>query len=179
MKKLLIGTLLTASLAATAAPLVLAQTASSSADGPRAERFAHRHGRGHGQHAMRLPSERMEARLAYLKTALKITAAQEAQWNSFADTLRQHARDADERYKARHAQHERGVKRTPLTAIERMERRQSRLAAKAERLKKTLTAAKPLYAALSSEQQQVADGLVARRGRGRSDFRHHGWHGRG
>lgn len=174
MKKLLVGTLVTASLAAAGASLVLAQTASSGADGPRAARLAHQH--GHGRHAMRLPSERMEARLAYLKTALKITAAQETQWNSFADTLRQHARDADERYKARHAQHERGVKRTSLTAIERMERRQARLAAKAERLKKTLTAAKPLYAALSPEQQQIADELVARRGRG---FRHHGRHGRG
>ena len=174
MKKLLVGTLVTASLAAAGASLVLAQTASSGADGPRAERLAHQH--GHGQHAMRLPSERMEARLAYLKTALKITAAQEVQWNSFADTLRQHARDADERYKARHAQHERGVKRTPLTAIERMERRQARLAAKAERLKKTLTAAKPLYGALSPEQQQIADELVARRGRG---VRQHGRHGRG
>lgn len=178
MKKLLVGTLVTASLAAAGASLVLAQTASSGADRPRTEHLAHQHGHGHGQHAMRLPSERMEARLAYLKTALKITAAQEAQWNSFADTLRQHARDADERYKARHAQHERGVKRTSLTAIERMERRQARLAAKAERLKKTLTAAKPLYAALSPEQQQIADELVARRGRSRG-FRHDGWHGRG
>ncbi|MDH3288020.1 MAG: Spy/CpxP family protein refolding chaperone [Betaproteobacteria bacterium] len=174
MKKMLIGTLVTVSLAAAAAPLVLAQTALSGTDGPRAERLAHRH--GHGQRAMRLPSERIEARLAYLKTALKITDAQEAQWNSFADALRQHTRGADERFKARHAQRDQNVRRTPPTAIERMERRQARLAAAAERLKKTLTAAKPLYAALSPEQQQIADELFARRGRG---FRHHGWHHRG
>lgn len=175
MKKLLMGTLVTASLAAAAAPLVLAQSASTSADGPRAERSAHRY--GHGQRAIRMPSERIEARLAYLKTALKITDAQEAQWNSFADTLRQQARAADERVKARHAQREEGVKRSRPTAIERMEHRQAHLAAAAERLNQTLTAAKPLYAALSPEQQQIADELFARRGRG--GFRHHGWHARG
>jgi hypothetical protein len=175
MKTLLVGTLVTASLAAAAAPLVFAQTASSSADGPRAERLAHRH--DHGKRAMRLPSERIDARLAYLKTALKITAAQEAQWSGFADTLRQQARAADESFKARRAQREQGVKRSRPTAIERMERRQTRLAAAADRLNQTLAAAKPLYAALSPEQQQIADELFARRGRG--GFRHHGGHGRG
>ena len=70
MKKLIVGTLVGASLAAAAAPLLLAQSATSSTDKPQAERFAHRH--GHGKRAFRMPSERIEARLAYLKAALKI-----------------------------------------------------------------------------------------------------------
>lgn len=175
MKTLLVGTLVTVSLAAAAAPLVLAQTASSSSDRPRAERIAHRP--DHAKRAMRLPSERIEARLAYLKTALKITDAQEAQWTGFADTLRQHARAADERFKARRAQRELRATRSRPTAIERMEHRQARLVAATERLSQTLAAAKPLYAALSPEQQQIADELFARQGRG--GFRHHGRHGRG
>lgn len=172
MNKLLIGTLVAASFVAATAPLVFARSASSGAEGPRAD---HRH--GHGQRAMRLPSERVEARLAYLKTALKITDAQEAQWSGFADTLRQQARAADERFKTRHAQRQERVKRARPTAIERMEHRQARLAAAAERLNQTLIAAKPLYAALSPEQQQIADELFARRGH--RGFRHHSWHGRG
>lgn len=176
MKKLLLGTLFTAGLAAAAAPLVLAQTtASPAADGPRAERLAHRH--GHAQRTTRLPSERVEARLAYLKTALKITDAQAAQWDAFSDTVRQQARSADERVKARRAQREQGVKRARPNAVERMERRQARLAAAAERLSETLVAAKPLYAALSPEQQQIADELFARRGHG--GFGDRGRRGRG
>jgi len=175
MKKLLAGSIITASLAAVAVPLVLAQTASPSPAEPRAERFAHH--RDYGNRLIRLPSERMEARLAYLKTALKISEAQEAQWTGFADTLRQQARAADERFKARRAQREQRMKHSRPTAIERMERRQTRLAAAAERLNQTLAAAKPLYAALSPEQQQIADELFARRGRG--GYGHHGRHGRG
>ncbi|KPK18001.1 MAG: hypothetical protein AMJ67_12280 [Betaproteobacteria bacterium SG8_41] len=167
MNKLLIRTVVAASFAAATAPLVLAQSASSGAEGLRTE---HRH--GHGQRAMRLPSERVEARLAYLKTALKITDAQEAQWSGFADTLRQQARAADERFKTRHARRQERVKRSRPTAIERIEHRQARLAAAAERLNQMLIAAKPLYAALSPEQQQIADELFSRRGH--RGFRHRG-----
>jgi hypothetical protein len=45
-----------------------------------------------------------------------------------------------------------------------MERAQTRLAASSTRLNETLAAAKPLYAALSPEQQKVADELLAPRG---------------
>ena len=173
MKKLILSTLVSASLAATAAAPVLAQTAGAESAGPQAGHSAQRH---HGQRAARLPSERVEARLAYLKTALKITDAQQPQWNAFADTLRKQARAGDERMKARQAQMAEGRKGTPPTAIERMERAQTRLAASSTRLNETLAAAKPLYAALSPEQQKVADELLAPRGH-RGPGRH-GGHGR-
>jgi len=162
MKKLILSTLVSASLAAAAAAPVLAQTAGAESAGPQARHSAQRH---HEQRAFRLPSERVEARLAYLKTALKITDAQQPQWNAFADTLRKQARAGDERMKARQAQMGEGRKGTPPTAIERMERAQTRLAASSTRLNETLAAAKPLYAALSPEQQKVADELLASRGR--------------
>ena len=173
MKKLILSTLVSASLAATAAAPVLAQTAGAESAGPQAGHSAQRH---HGQRAARLPSERVEARLAYLKTTLKITDAQQSQWDAFADTLRKQARAGDERMKARQAQMAEGRKGTPPTAIERMERAQTRLAASSTRLNETLAAAKPLYAALSPEQQKVADELLAPRGH-RGPARH-GGHGR-
>src|SRR5690606_31876467 len=94
--------------------------------------------------ARRLPSERMEARLAQLKSALKITPEQDPQWNAFADTLRKQARAADERIQARRAKVKDG-KRAPMTAIERLERRKAFLAAAAARTDELLAAARPLY----------------------------------
>jgi len=173
MKKLLLSTIVSAALAAAAAPLALAQTAAPGSEGPQAERFAHR--QQYGQRAFRLPSERVEARLAYLKTALKITDAQQPPWDAFAGTLRKQARAADERVQARRAQMAKEGERTPPTAIERLERRQARLAAASARLNETLAAAKPLYAALSPEQQKIADELLASPG-GRGGFRHRGGH---
>ncbi len=173
MNKLILNTLVSASLAVAAAPLALAQTADPNPEGPQFQRFAHRG--YHDQRAFRLPSERMEARLAYLKTALKIADAQQPQWNAFADTLRKHAREADKRMEARRSQIEQKRRDTPPTAIERMEFRQARLAAAATRLNDVLAAAKPLYAALSPEQQKIADELFAPR---RHGMPHRGMRGR-
>ena len=61
-----------------------------------------------GKHAFTKPSERIEARLAYIRTALKITDAQQAQWNAFAETLRNQARSADQRMQEFRAQREPG-----------------------------------------------------------------------
>jgi hypothetical protein len=49
-----------------------------------------------------------------------------------------------------------------------MERGQARLAAASARLTETLAAAKPLYAALSPEQQKVADEVLTPRRDGRA-----------
>src|SRR6478609_6292649 len=112
MRKTIIGTLVTLSLAA-AVPLAVAQSATPSA-APRA---------AHAQHAFRMPSERTEARLAYVKTALKITDAQASQWDAYASVIRKHAQDADQRVQARHARMEQakaaGGERKRPTAIER------------------------------------------------------------
>ena len=98
MKKSIVSTLVSAALVTAAAAPALAQTGGSAAEGPvlsgaegpQARHFAQR--QHDGQRASRLPSERIEARLAYLKTALKITDAQLPQWEAFADTLRKHAK---------------------------------------------------------------------------------------
>jgi Spy/CpxP family protein refolding chaperone len=174
MNKLILSTLVSASFAAVAVPLVFAQTANPNPEGTRAQHFEHRG--HHGQHAFRLPSERIEARLAYLKTAMKITDAQQPQWDAFAATLRKQAREGDERIKAHGSKMAQGHKNAPPTAVERMEFRQARLAAASARLSETLAAAKPLYASLTPEQQKVADEVLAPRGHGM--FHRHGMHGR-
>jgi len=175
MNKLIQTALISAGLVA-AAPLALAQ-APNAEGGPQARQFAH--GQGHGQRAQRSPAERVEAQLAYLKTALKITAEQETQWNAFADVRRKQARDAGERMEKFRAQRTEGQKRTPPTAIERLERRQAMMAAASTRLNETLAAAKPLYAALSPEQQKVADEVLVRGGRGGPGHRGGGHRGHG
>lgn len=155
MKKSIVSTLASLSLAAAVVPLAAAQ----SADPGARERSAH------SQHAFRMPSERVEARLAYLKTALKITDAQAPQWNAFAGVVRSHAKQADQRMQERRARMEqaKGSERQRATAIERLERRQQFLATAAARSGELLTVQKPLYAALSPEQKQVADELLAPR----------------
>ena len=172
MNKLILSALVSAGLAA-AAPLSLAQSAG---DGPQARHDAQRH-RQHEPRAFSMPGERIEARLAYLKTALKITDAQQPQWEAFANTLRKHARDMDQRIKARHEQMAQEHHDRKVTAIERLERRQARLTAASARLNDTLAAAKPLYAALSPEQQKVADELLGS-GSGRHRMRHGHMRGR-
>lgn len=162
MKKTILSTLVSAALVAAAAAPALAQTGSPGAADTQARHHAQR--QHEGQRAFQLPSERVEARLAYLKTALKISDAQQAQWNGFAETLRKHAREADKQVQAMRSEvAARREKGTPPTAIERMERGQQRLATAYTRQSETLAAAKPLYAALSPEQQKIADEVLTPR----------------
>lgn len=168
MNRLVLNTLVSATLAA-AAPLALSQPGG---EGPQARHQSAQH--QHEQRASRLPSERVEARLAYLKTALKITDAQQAQWDTFANTLRKQARDMDERVKARRTRAAEGVRDARPNAIERLERRQARLEAASARLNEMLAAAKPLYAALTPEQQKVADELMSAQRRGIRHGHHRG-----
>jgi len=163
MNKLLLTSLVSAGLIA-AIPPAIAQ-APGAEGGPQARQFAHR--QAQGQRAFRNPVDRMEARLAYLKTALKIDDSQESQWNAFAEVRRKQAREAAARIEQFRVQRaERQAKGAPPTAVERMERRQAMLANAQTRLAETLAATKPLYAALSPDQQKVADELLAPRGRG-------------
>ena len=158
MNKLVTTTLVSLALAA-AAPLAAAQATAPDAPQQRQARP------DQGKRDARLPSERVEARLAEAKTKLKITSAQEPQWNSFADVTRRHAKAADERVKA--MRDGKGSQGKRPTAVERLERRQQMAAAHSQRLTEVIAAAKPLYAALSAEQKAIADDMLTpRRGHG-------------
>ncbi len=174
MKRVFLATAVSAAFAL-AAPALFAQSSQSAentdvvaqaapAPAPSEQRGGPHHGPGaHGMH-MRMPSERIEARLAYIRTALKITDAQQAQWDTFANVMRKHASDMDQRMKQRMAQHQAGAQRPErpqLSAVERLERQQQRLAQRSARLNEVITAAKPLYASFSPEQKQIADQMLA------------------
>jgi hypothetical protein len=163
MNKLITTLIVSAGLTA-GAPLAFAQAAPSP-DAPQA-RTAPRGPGMHGHHAQRArmsAADRTEARLAYVRTALKITDAQQPQWDAFAGVLRKHAQQRDEFRKTRLEQ---GKPARAANAIERLERRQKFMTVASERMGEVLAAAKPLYASLSPEQQQIADGLIARQGHG-------------
>lgn len=161
MSKKLAGALLIFGLSSVLS--VHAQTSAA----PETQPQAH-HGMRHqdGKRAFGKPSERIEARLAYIRTALKITDAQQAQWNAFAETLRNHARAADERMQQLRAQRERGAANERSSAIARLEQEQQRHAASVTRINELLTVQRPLYAALSADQKAIADELLAPRHHG-------------
>jgi hypothetical protein len=101
--------------------------------------------------------------------------------------MRKHARERDQRMQQMRAKWEaaRGsqaqrpdgamrdgqrMQRPQANAIERLERTQQRMNERSARLNEVIAAAKPLYAAFSPEQKQIADAMLARQG--------HGGHGR-
>jgi hypothetical protein len=180
-------TLVAACLAAFASTTVLAQAPAAK---PQAGRHAHS---GTEQRPFSKPSERVEARLAYQKTALKITDAQTPQWNAYAEFARKQAKDMEQRFekmrgtmRAQRGTEGRGPQSGPgrqrPNAIESLERRQGVHAEAIRLINERLAVQKPLYAALSPEQQKVADTVLnPRMGRagpgGRGERGHRGKHG--
>ena len=170
MNRLLSTTLVSVFLAATSASMAIAQTAANenaqSAPSP---------GHRHMDRPFSRPTERVEARLAYVKTALKITDAQQSQWDAYAIVVRKNAQDMEQRFQSTrsgepgHAGHQR------TNAIERLERMQSHLADAVTRINQLLAVEKPLYAVLSPEQQKVADVVLNQHLQSRE---RHSMHGR-
>jgi hypothetical protein len=97
----------------------------------------------------------VEGRLAFLKTELKITPAQEPQWTKFADVIRANAKGAQA---GMQAMMQAGAK--SATAPEVLARHEKMLTAKLESVRALKAAFDPLYASLSDEQKKSADELV-------------------
>jgi periplasmic protein CpxP/Spy len=169
MNKLLATTLVSIGIAA-AVPAALAQTAAPAADGGRGQ-FAQRQSE---QRAFRMPSERLEAQLAYIKTALKITPAQQSQWDAYVNVRRNQATAMDRFIQERRAQMaQRPADAQHPTFVERRERQRERLVVATQRLDELVTVEKPLYAALTPEQQRVANEVLAAGGRRHGGGFHH------
>jgi len=107
------------------------------------------------------PASLAEGRLAWLKSELKITSAQEPAWKNFADQQRQQAEAMQALMKAM-------PEKAPATAVERMEVRNQWTKQRQEQAEKMTTAFKGLYAALTPEQRSEVDQIWAAR---------HGFHG--
>jgi protein CpxP len=128
----------------------LAQTTPAPANSSAAQSEAH-------HHAMQrmLPGQLVDGRIAFLKTELKITPAQETQWQQVAGAMHENANSLDQAIKT--ARQDRGS----MDAVQRLALREQFAKVRAENDARLLAAFKPLYASLSPEQQQVANQLVA------------------
>lgn len=91
-----------------------------------------------------------DARLAYLKAELKITSAQEPAWNTYATAMKQHAESMQALRNQMFAAAQSGGPEQFTQRAELMKQR----AARAETM---AGAVKDLYAALTPEQQALAD----------------------
>jgi len=107
-------------------------------------------GFGPGAGARGNPTAAAEARLAYLKSELKITSGQEAAWKTFADQARQQA-------EAMQALRTTMQGSTAATAPERLELRNQVMKKRQEQMEKSTGALKDLYAALTPEQKAIVD----------------------
>jgi hypothetical protein len=138
-------------------PAQAAESTTAPAPAPATPDMQAKHQGKHWQHAHRHlgPGARprfLEGRIAFMKAVLQITPAQEGQFNGLADALRANAKDRETTFAAFMAN--RGKHRT---AVERMERREQVAKLRVQQQDRMLTAFKPLYAALTPDQQKVAD----------------------
>ena len=111
----------------------------------------------------RMPGKFVDGRIAFLKAELKITPAQEAQWQQVEAAMRENAKQLDQTITAS------CQNRANMDAVQRRELREQFAKVRAGSDARLLVAFKPLYASLSPEQQQMANQLVGA---------HHQWHRR-
>jgi len=95
--------------------------------------------------------QRVEARIKQLHEQLRITPAEESQWNQFAQTMRDNAREMDETAMQRAQQF------PTMTAVQNMQSYEKLAEAHVQHLQKLLPAFQTLYDAMPPEQKQVAD----------------------
>ncbi len=102
-------------------------------------------------------ADHLEGRLAFLKTELKITDAQLAQWNAFADAARTSAAQMTEMMKQKLAMKPDDAK---SGLPERLAMHEKQMTSHLEMLRRMSAALTPLYATFSDEQKAAADSLL-------------------
>lgn len=110
---------------------------------------------GQGRAAMMQgdPTVRIENRLAFLKSELKITPEQEQAWQAFAETVK--AQSAEMPRMGRNMT-------TSGTAPEQIDQRITFMQQRLERMQAVSRAMQDLYGVLTPEQQTAADRLMSR-----------------
>lgn len=99
--------------------------------------------------------DRLERRLDYLHSELKITPAQQRLWDDFANVVRETANGGPVR--GPQSDRDRDGRREAPGILDRLERRQEILTQQNDQLNRIVTALRPLYAALSPDQKRTAD----------------------
>jgi hypothetical protein len=160
-----------------ALPACAAETgAQAQTTNDRPVQMAQGHGHGHGHHGMHgrhgsrsdmMSPERIEGRLAFLKTELKITEAQAPQWNAYAEFKRNQAKAMQARHAAfkeqRAQQKKDGAERREARPLpERLAAREKMVEQHLVQMKQSKAVIEPLYNALSPEQRKTADQLLGR-----------------
>lgn len=95
--------------------------------------------------------QRVEERITWLHTQLKITPEQEPQWKAFADVMRSNGQTMGDLYK------QRMEGENTRNALDDMKQYAQISQAHAEDMQKLVTAFEPLYTSLSPEQKKLAD----------------------
>jgi hypothetical protein len=101
--------------------------------------------------------DHVEGWIAFLRTELKITDAQNAAWNAFADALRTNAKSLGEIRASMMPQQ--GA--APQTLVDRLTLQEKWLAARLEGTRAIKSALSNLVASFSDEQKKAADELLA------------------
>jgi hypothetical protein len=104
--------------------------------------------------------DRVEGRIAFLRTELKITDAQASAWNAFADALRTNAKKLGE-VRASMMLQSGSAQPPPPTLAARLDRQEQWLLARLEGTRTIKTAFTNLYGTLSDEQKKTADEILA------------------
>lgn len=105
------------------------------------------------------PGKYIEGRIAFLKTELKLTSAQQPLFDKLADEMRTSAKAMADKHEARRQQASTG---TAPNALEKLEHRQAAMKEMTAAQDRYLTAFRPLYQSLSPEQKKTADELFAK-----------------
>jgi hypothetical protein len=95
--------------------------------------------------------ERVEGRIKELHAQLRITPAEEPQWNEFAQVMRENARDMDEAFIQRAQQF------PTMNAVQNMQSYEQISEQHAQRLQKLVPAFQKLYDAMPDQQKRLAD----------------------
>jgi protein CpxP len=101
-----------------------------------------------------MPGQFVDGRIAFLKVELRITPAQELQWQQVEAAMRESAKTLDQTITTARQN------RAGMNAIQRLELRDQFAKVRTENNDRFLAAFKPLYASLSPEQQRTADQLI-------------------
>ncbi|CAB3758968.1 Spy/CpxP family protein refolding chaperone [Paraburkholderia solisilvae] len=94
--------------------------------------------------------QRVEDRIAYLHQQLKITSQQDAQWNTFADAMRDNGATMAKLFEERRANKD-------MSAIDDMKQYAQIAQANADGTKKLVDAFQPLYDSMPADQKKLAD----------------------
>jgi len=95
--------------------------------------------------------ERVEQHIRQLHSQLRITPAEEPQWNEFASVMRENARDMDQAYLQRAQQF------ATMNAVQNMQSYEQLAQEHAQHVQKLVPAFEKLYGAMPDQQKRLAD----------------------